>query len=146
MTAGAACTSAGVPRAITLPRFKAMTWSLTRATSAMSCLIAERELRLMKPTATLVNVGRGATLDEQALASALKRNVIHSAGIDVFESEPISDTANPLLELANAFLTPHMASATHAARASMVSVAADDLQAMMEHRPPQHLLAELRHE
>lgn len=109
-------------------------------------LIGEREFKLMKPSATLVNVGRGATLDEQALATALKESVIHSAGIDVFESEPISDTAHPLLGLANAFVTPHMASATHAARASMVSMAADDLQAMMEHRAPQHLLAELRHQ
>ena len=109
-------------------------------------LIGQRELRMMKPTATLVNVGRGATLDETALARALQENWIHSAGIDVFDKEPIPDLEHPLLSLPNAFLTPHMASATEAARALMVSIAADDLHAMMQGRPPSHLLSELRNQ
>lgn len=107
-------------------------------------LIGERELRRMKPTATLVNVGRGATLDEGALARALDEGWIHSAGLDVFEHEPISDLTHPLACLPNAFLTPHMASATRAARASMVGMAADDLHAMMQGMAPKHLLIELR--
>ena len=107
-------------------------------------LIGQHELRLMKSTATLVNVGRGATVDEAALAAALREGWIHSVGIDVFATEPIADLAHPLFGLANAFLTPHMASATEAARASMVMIAANDLAAMMDHRVPRHLLAELR--
>ncbi len=107
-------------------------------------LIGVAQLRSMKPTATLVNVGRGATLDQEALVVALREGWIHSAGIDVFETEPIADPAHPLLQLPNAFVTPHMASATLAARASMVSIAADDLAAMMQGRAPRHLIAELR--
>lgn len=107
-------------------------------------LIGESELRLMKSTATLVNVGRGATIDEIALATALREGWIHSAGIDVFTTEPVADLGHPLFGLTNAFLTPHMASATEAARASMVTIAARDLMAMMDGRSPRHLLAELR--
>jgi lactate dehydrogenase-like 2-hydroxyacid dehydrogenase len=107
-------------------------------------LIGADQLRSMKSTATLVNVGRGATVDEDALVVALREGWIHSAGLDVFETEPIHDATHPILQLPNAFVTPHMASATLAARASMVSIAATDLSALMQGRSPQHLIAELR--
>jgi lactate dehydrogenase-like 2-hydroxyacid dehydrogenase len=107
-------------------------------------IIGSTQLRSMKPTATLVNVGRGATVDEDALVVALREGWIHSAGLDVFETEPIHDPTHPILQLPNAFVTPHMASATLAARASMVSIASADLTAMMQGRSPQHLIAELR--
>ncbi len=106
-------------------------------------LIGEKQLRMMKPTATLVNVGRGATLDEAALAVALRERWIHSAGLDVFEHEPIRDMADPLLVLPNAFVTPHMASATLAARSSMVGLAAEDLISMLRNETPRHLIREL---
>jgi lactate dehydrogenase-like 2-hydroxyacid dehydrogenase len=107
-------------------------------------LVAETQLRMMKPSATLVNVGRGATLDEGALVVALQQGWIHSAGLDVFDAEPIQNLDNPLLHLPNAFLTPHMASATQAARSSMISIAAEDLLAMVSGRPPRHLIRELQ--
>ena len=56
-------------------------------------LIGERELRLMKPTATLVNAARGAVVDEAALARALREGWIGSAGLDVLQDEPVPDPA-----------------------------------------------------
>lgn len=94
-------------------------------------LIGERELALMKPTATLVNASRGPVVDQAALVEALRANQIHSAGLDVFEVEPITDTSHPLLSLPNVFATPHIASATHAARAAMVDRAVDNVLAYL---------------
>jgi D-3-phosphoglycerate dehydrogenase / 2-oxoglutarate reductase len=71
-------------------------------------LLGERELRLMKPTATLVNTARGPIIDEAALTRALQEGWIASAALDVFEHEPL-DPASPLLSLPNVTLTPHMA-------------------------------------
>ncbi len=107
-------------------------------------IIGAEQLRRMKPTATLVNVGRGPTIDEAALVTALAERWIHSAGLDVFDREPIAATDHPLQRLPNAFITPHMASATESARASMVALAAADLDAMLDGREPRHLLTELR--
>lgn len=71
-------------------------------------LIGEKELGLMKPTAILVNTARGELIDEEALYKALKERRINYAGLDVFRQEPVN-TDNPLLNLDNVVLTPHMA-------------------------------------
>jgi D-3-phosphoglycerate dehydrogenase len=71
-------------------------------------LINERALRLMKPTAVLINTSRGPVVDEPALIRALSEKWIAAAGLDVFEQEPI-DPANPLLKLDNVVVTPHIA-------------------------------------
>lgn len=73
-------------------------------------LIAEPELRRMKPTAILLNVARGGVVDETALARALREKWIAGAGVDVLTNEP-PRTGNPLLEMAgpNCILTPHVA-------------------------------------
>jgi gluconate 2-dehydrogenase len=73
-------------------------------------LFGEKELNMMKPTATLVNIARGGIVDELALAKALKDNKIFAAGIDVFEGEPA--VRPELLALKNVVLAPHVASAT----------------------------------
>ncbi len=70
-----------------------------------------RELSLMKPTAYLINVGRGELLDEDALIEALREKRIAGAGLDVFEHEPLPLTS-PLLELDNVIVTPHWLPAT----------------------------------
>lgn len=72
-------------------------------------LIGERELRLMKKRAILVNTARGSVVDELALIKALSEGWIRGAGLDVFEQEPI-DPANPLLKMTNVVVTPHIAS------------------------------------
>lgn len=70
-------------------------------------LIGERELRLMKPRAILINTSRGQVIDEKALIRALREGWIAAAGLDVFEEEPIG-VVHPLLELNNVVVTPHM--------------------------------------
>jgi len=71
-------------------------------------LIGEAELRLMKPTAYLINVGRGALVDEPALISALTEGRIAGAGLDVFAKEPLA-AESPLWTLPNVLITPHNA-------------------------------------
>jgi D-3-phosphoglycerate dehydrogenase len=71
-------------------------------------MLGERELRLMKPTACLINTARGPVVDEAALVRALQEGWIAGAGLDVFEQEPL-DPSSPLLEMENVLLTPHTA-------------------------------------
>lgn len=72
-------------------------------------LIGERELRLMKPRAVLVNTARGPIIHEQALVRALEQGWIAAAGLDVLEQEPPAPD-HPLLRMDNVVLTPHIAS------------------------------------
>src|SRR5262245_43166387 len=69
-------------------------------------LIGERELRLMRPDAYLVNAARGGLVDEEALVAALRDSRIAGAGLDVFVDEPVPHD-HPLLSLDNVILTPH---------------------------------------
>lgn len=71
-------------------------------------LIGTRELRLMKPTAILINTARGPVVDESAIVRALTEGWIAAAGVDVLEQEP-ANPANPLLQLDNVVVTPHIA-------------------------------------
>jgi D-3-phosphoglycerate dehydrogenase len=71
-------------------------------------LIGERELRLMKPSAVLINTARGPVVDEPALVRALTEGWIAAAGLDVLEDEPPA-ADNPLLKLENTVITPHAA-------------------------------------
>ena len=81
-------------------------------------LINAEKLKIMKPSAILINTARGAVIDEEALIVALKEHWIAGAGLDVYEKEPL-DPKNPLLELDNAVLVPHMGSATTQTRSAM---------------------------
>jgi len=74
-------------------------------------MIDERELRMMKKSAYLVNISRGGVINEDALISVLKERIIAGAGLDIFEVEPVSPD-NPLLKLENVVLTPHVAHST----------------------------------
>lgn len=74
-------------------------------------LIGARELSLMKPTAILVNVGRGAVVDEDALVAALRERGIGGGGLDVFATEPLPP-GHPLTTLDNVVLSPHNAANT----------------------------------
>lgn len=70
-------------------------------------LIAERELRLMKPDAILINTARGAIIDESALLQALSEGWIAAAGLDAFDAEP-PDPNDPLFKLDNVVVTPYI--------------------------------------
>jgi glyoxylate/hydroxypyruvate/2-ketogluconate reductase len=105
-------------------------------------LIGAKEIALMKPTATLVNIARGGIVDDAALAAALKAKTIFAAGLDVFEGEP---KVHPeLLKLSNVVLAPHIASATEKTRRAMIALAAENLGAALEgKRPPSLINTEL---
>lgn len=101
-------------------------------------LIGERELRLMKKEAILVNIARGPVVDEGALVRALREGWIRGAGLDVFEEEP---KVHPgLLELPNVVLTPHIGSATAETRRRMADLAADAVLAVLSGRVPPNLV------
>ena len=104
--------------------------------------IGAKEIALMKPTATLVNIARGGIVDDLALAQALKAGTIFAAGLDVFEGEP---KVNPeLLKLSNVVLAPHIASATEKTRRAMVDLAIENLRAALDgKKPPSLINAEL---
>lgn len=104
---------------------------LTDETRAM---IGEAELRAMKPAAILVNTARGGVIDQPALVRALEEEWIAGAGLDVALVEPIP-AGDPLLGAPNCVLLPHIGSATHATRALMASMAADNCLAGLRGEP-----------
>ena len=98
-------------------------------------LIGERELKLMKKTAYLINTSRGPVVDERALVEALRKGEIAGAGLDVYENEP--ELSPGLAELDNVVLTPHIASASVETRTRMATLAAENIIAFFEgKRPP----------
>jgi len=106
----------------------------TALTTETRHLIAERELRTMKETATLVNVGRGGLVDSDALVLALREGWIFAAGLDVTDPEPMS-ADHPLVALPNCTIVPHLGSATHRTRVAMADLAADNLIAGLQGEP-----------
>ena len=89
-------------------------------------LIGERELELMKPTATLVNVARGGVVDTDALTTALQQKSIYHAALDVTDPEPLPRD-HPLLLLANVTIVPHLGSATEQTRQQMAEISVENL-------------------
>jgi phosphoglycerate dehydrogenase-like enzyme len=71
-------------------------------------MIGEPEFAVMKPSAVIINIGRGSVIDEAALAQALREKRIRGAALDVFEREPLID-GHPLYGLSNILLSPHCA-------------------------------------
>ena len=101
-------------------------------------LINGARLKLMKPTSFLINTSRGPVIDEAALIDALQRKAIAGAGLDVFEHEPKVPRA--LRKLQNVVLTPHIASASIAARDQMAEVAANNIIDFLEGRVPRNIV------
>lgn len=92
-------------------------------------LIGAGELAMMKPTALLVNMGRGAIVDEKALADAVDNGIIAGAGLDVFVTEPLP-LDHPYLNMRHPermSLTPHIAWAGVEARARLIGIMADNI-------------------
>ena len=97
-------------------------------------LINKDTLALMKPTAFLINTARGGLIDEPALIEALKNKQIAGAGLDVQETEPPA-ADNPLYEMDNVILTPHMGWKGFETRQRMVSILAEDIQGFLSGSP-----------
>lgn len=97
-------------------------------------LVNDERLNLMKPTAILINTGRGPLIDEQAVANALKAGKLGAFGADVLSSEPPAED-NPLLSAPNAFITPHIAWATVEARRRLMEICEGNLSAFVSGTP-----------
>jgi len=102
-------------------------------------LIGRRELGLMKPDAILINTSRGGVVDQRALCEALRSRCIAGAGLDVAEVEPVP-AGDPLLELYNLTLTPHVGSASIATRRRMADMASDAILAVLRGQKPANLV------
>ena len=101
-------------------------------------LITARELRLMKPSAFLINTARGQIVDEEALVAALEARTIAGAGLDVFEREPQVHPA--LVTMDNVVLMPHVGSGTAETRLNMAMLAAENLLAALDGRRPPNVV------
>jgi phosphoglycerate dehydrogenase-like enzyme len=97
-------------------------------------LIGRRELRLMKPTAYLINTARGPIVDEAALIDALRHHRIAGAGLDVFEQEPI-EPSHPLLQLDNVICTPHLGFVTQETYEQMLGGAVENILNYLDGNP-----------
>ncbi|WP_295517127.1 D-glycerate dehydrogenase [uncultured Pseudomonas sp.] len=106
--------------------------------AATEGLIGARELGLMKSSAILINLARGAVIDEPALIEALRSRQIRGAGLDVYTREPLE--ASPLFELPNVVTLPHIGSATHETRYAMAERAVDNLIAALTGERPTDLV------
>lgn len=102
-------------------------------------LISEKELKMMKPTAYLINTARGKVVDTEALVKALKEKWIAGAALDVFEEEPLPPD-HPLTKLDNVVLAPHAASATTETRTKMAMLVAENLIAFLKGEVPPTLV------
>ncbi|MBI5046089.1 MAG: D-glycerate dehydrogenase [Candidatus Niyogibacteria bacterium] len=101
-------------------------------------LINAERLKLMKPSAYLINTSRGPVVDEAALVFALQNKIIRGAALDVFENEP--KLALGLAELDNVIITPHIASATEETRSKMSEMAADNIIVALDGGVPPNLV------
>ena len=101
---------------------------------ATAKLVCAETLSLMKPTAFLINTSRGGLVDEQALAGALSRGEIAGAGLDVLAEEP-PKSGSPLLEAPNCCVTPHIAWATRASRARLLTCTVENIRAFAAGKP-----------
>lgn len=91
-------------------------------------------LHRMKPSAILINTGRGGLINEADLAKALNEGIIAAAGVDVLSTEPPRHD-NPLLTARNCYITPHIAWATAEARQRLMNITVENLKCFQEGRP-----------
>ncbi|MDR7419681.1 MAG: phosphoglycerate dehydrogenase [Armatimonadota bacterium] len=101
-------------------------------------LLGDAQLRLMKPTAFLINTSRGAVVDETALLQVLREGRLAGAGLDVFTHEPVRDLA--LVELPNVVATPHVASHTRETLMRMEHSCVEAVLAALRGQRPPHVV------
>jgi len=108
-----------------------ITMPLTRETHHM---IGEGELKIMKPSAYIINVGRGAVIDNAALLKALKEGWIAGAGLDVLEEEPLPEDSE-FWRLENVVITPHISGATPYYEDRVVKIFCENLSRYLNDKP-----------
>ncbi|MFL2688045.1 MAG: 2-hydroxyacid dehydrogenase [Alphaproteobacteria bacterium] len=104
-------------------------------------LVNAEVLKALGPTGMLINIARGSVVDERALASALKSNVIAGAALDVFEEEP--SAPEDLIGLNNVIVQPHHASATNETRQAMADLMVENLQLFFSGKPVKTPVSEM---
>ena len=101
-------------------------------------MIGKEELAMMKSGSFLINTSRGNIVDEEALALALRQGQIAGAGLDVFETEPPKPN-NPLFQLPNVIVTPHMAGMTKESVVRISTTVAQGVLDVLQGRRPQYV-------
>ena len=114
----------------------------TPLTAKTRHLIGQREFEQMKPTAVLINVARGALVDETALVAALQSGQIRAAGLDVFAEEPLEPT-HPLLQMENVVCTPHVAGVTNETVQRRGQAGAENVDRVARGLPALHLVTDV---
>jgi phosphoglycerate dehydrogenase-like enzyme len=97
-------------------------------------MIGEPELRIMKPTAGLINIARGPVVDEAALIRALNDGTIAAAALDVFDQEPLP-AESPLWDMENVIVSPHISGGTEIYNQRAVAIFCDNLRAFLDGDP-----------
>lgn len=97
-------------------------------------MVDAKRLKSMKPSAILINTGRGPLVKDDELAEALNANVIAAYGADVMTVEP-PESNNSLLKAKNCYLTPHIAWATREARQRLMHICRDNIKAFLDGKP-----------
>jgi D-3-phosphoglycerate dehydrogenase / 2-oxoglutarate reductase len=110
----------------------------TPLTELTQNMVGEKELHSMKPNAFILNTARGGIINESALYKALKNGWIKGAGLDAYVKEPPLPDENPLLELDNIMVTPHIAGGTREAAAKMAAGAAEEILRVLKGQRPAH--------
>jgi phosphoglycerate dehydrogenase-like enzyme len=106
-------------------------------------LVGSRELQAMKESAVLINVGRGGTIQEDALVKALQEGWIAAAGLDVFEDEPLPQDS-PLWDMDNVIITSHYAGATPYYDERAMAIFMDNLRRYQAGEPLHHVVDKQR--
>ena len=108
----------------------------TTLTEGTRSLIGEKQLRMMKPTARVINTARGGIIDEKALETALTEGWIAGAAVDVFTKEPVTD--HPLFALPNIVVTPHLGASTAEAQERVAVDVAEQILAVLGGQPARY--------
>jgi glyoxylate/hydroxypyruvate reductase len=112
-------------------------------TAETAGLIGPAELRLLKPSAVLINIARGTILDEAALIDALHHGRLAGAALDVFSHEPLAEQS-PLWDMPNVLVTPHSMSTAGDENARLSDLFCDNLRRYVDHRPLRNVVDKVR--
>ena len=102
-------------------------------------MISDHEFDIMKPTAVLINACRGPVVDEDAFIRAMEENKIMAAGVDVLEVEPTPED-NPLIDMDNVLITPHLAAFTQEAWAKSRAFAGYNAVRVVKGQEPESVI------